>query len=315
MAVINGVLGPLNTADLGFTLMHEHIYVGICSMRAAFPDWLDQEALIERAVRQVMRAKKYGVRTIVESTPCNLGREIEIIRAVAQRSGVNFIAATGLFWTEEPWLRFWETERIVGWLRRDIEEGIQGGPCKAGVIKCATDHPGITETNKKLLQVAARLHRETGVPISTHTTAKNRSALQQQDVLEAEGVDLRRVLIGHCGDCEDIAYLEQILSRGSIIGMDRFGADHVLDFERRVAVVAELCKRGWASQMVLSQDYASRLDWFTDQEITRMAPNWSYHLILERVIPALKLAGVNERQICQMTVLTPRTFFEQQDVY
>ena len=49
------------------------------------------------------------------------------------------------------------TACLVDRLLPDITHGIQGTRVRAGIIKAATDHLGVTELNKKLLQVAARL--------------------------------------------------------------------------------------------------------------------------------------------------------------
>ena len=68
---------------------------------------------------------------------------------------------------------------------------------------------------------------QTGVPISTHTHAATRRGLEQQRIFTEEGVDLSRVVIGHCGDTTDIGYLEELIGNGSYIGMDRFGLDIV----------------------------------------------------------------------------------------
>ena len=148
----------------------------------------------------------------------------------------------------------YDVDALVEWLLPDLERGIQGTTSRAGIIKCATDRLGVTDLNRKLLEVTARAHRRTGAPISTHTSVAHRTGLAQQNVFEAEGVDLSRVVIGHCGDSEDLSYLERILRRGSSIGMDRFGIDIILPTKQRVATIAELCKRGFAGQMVLSHD-------------------------------------------------------------
>ena len=99
MAQINTVLGPMDTKDLGFTLMHEHILIANWSMRQAFADWVDFEAHMKRAVSDVCAAKERGVGTIVDLTPINLGRDIHVIREVAEKAEMPIIAATGL-WPE-----------------------------------------------------------------------------------------------------------------------------------------------------------------------------------------------------------------------
>lgn len=315
MASAQGVLGPIEPGELGFTLMHEHVLVASWAMRRAFPDYVDEAALLEHAVREVEAAMERGVRSMVDLTPINLGRDAKLLREVARRTGLQLVAATGFYWTEEPWMEAWPPETLVGYLRRDLERGMEDTDSRAGIIKCATDRYGVTELNQKLLQVAARAHRATGAPISTHSSVRNRSGLEQQDVFEAEGVDLSRVVIGHCGDTEDVAYLERILERGSTIGMDRFGIDLLLPTPERVATIARLCERRWAEQMVLSHDAACHIDWFPRAMIEQAAPNWSYRHIPDDVIPALREAGVSESQIRQMTVENPRRLFERQEPY
>jgi phosphotriesterase-related protein len=301
---VNGVLGPIDADELGFTLMHEHILIANWSMRQSFADWLDLDAHAERATGEVRSARALGVKTIVDLTPINLGRDIHVIREVAERAEAQVIAATGFYYHEEPWMAGWEADRLVEFLLRDIERGIQGTDSKAGIIKAATAEAGVTRANKKTLQVAARLQKASGVPISTHTTPANRSGLAQQDVFEEEGVDLSRVVIGHCGDTADLDYLETVLRRGSSIGMDRFGLDMILPMKERVVTIAELCRRGWAERMVLSHDACCHIDFFPPG--LPMPPKWNYRHICEDVIPALREEGVPEAQIRAMTVDNPR---------
>ena len=132
---------------------------------------------------------------------------------------------------------------------------------KAGILKCATDHPGVTPAVEEVLRAVARAHRATGVPISTHTEPATRRGLEQQKVFESEGVDLSRVVIGHSGDTADLEYLEELLARGSYLGMDRFGLYGILSFEERVRTVVELCERGHVERLVLSHDAACYNDW------------------------------------------------------
>ena len=117
---------------------------------------------------------------------------------------------------------------------RDIEQGIADTGIKAGILKCATDEPGITPGVERVLRAVAQAHKRTGVPISTHTHAGLRRGLEQQRIFEEEGVDLSRVIIGHSGDSTDVGYLEELIAAGSYLGMDRFGIDVILPFEERV---------------------------------------------------------------------------------
>jgi phosphotriesterase-related protein len=315
MARINGVLGPIDSEDLGFTLMHEHVLIVNWAMRQVFDSWCDRDAHVDHAVAESKAALERGVSSFVDLTPINLGRDIHVIREVAERAEIQVIAATGFYWNEEPWMNGWEVDRFVELLIDDIEKGIQGTDSRAGIIKCATDHLGVTDLNRKLLQVAARLHRATGVPISTHTSAAHRNGLDQQDVFEEEGVDLGRVVIGHCGDSEDLDYLESILARGSTIGMDRFGIDMILPMEKRVSTIARLCQRGFAERMVLSHDACCHFDWFPMEVVRAVAPRWNFRHIPDDVLPALRAEGVTEEHVHAMTVGNPRRIFERQGSY
>ena len=319
MATIQGILGPIDTAELGFTLMHEHIFIANDSMRRAFGGWVDVERATAFASEEAVAARDCGVKTLVDLTPINLGRDIHIMREVAERSGIQVIAATGLYHHEEPWMHGWEADRIVEFLIQDIEKGIQGTDSRAGIIKCATDAPGITTLNEKLLRVAARLHRATGVPISTHTDAAAEVGPGQQDIFEDEGVDLSRVVIGHCGDSNDLEYLEPILRRGSTIGMDRFGIDMVNTTDERVATIVELCKRGYASQMVLSHDACCQMDFWPqdvlENEFKSTVPNWNFRHIPVDVVPALRKQGLSERDLTGLVSGNPRAIFEAQGAY
>jgi phosphotriesterase-related protein len=133
--------------------------------------------------------------------------------------------------------------------------------------------------------------------------------LEQQDVFESEGVDLSRVIIGHSGDTTDLGYLEEVIGRGSYIGMDRFGLDAMLPFEDRVATVAALCERGHADRMVLSHDAACFIDLIPKGTIESAMPNWNFLHISRDVVPALRGRGVTDAQVDQMLVENPRRIF------
>jgi phosphotriesterase-related protein len=122
-------------------------------------------------------------------------------------------------------------------------------------------------------------------------------------------------VIGHSGDTTDVDYLEELIGRGSWLGMDRFGVDVILGFEQRVQIVADLCARGHAGRLVLSHDAMCFSDWFPGDAIAAAAPNWHYTHIVDDVIPALLERGVTEEQVQQMLVDNPRAVFEQQGSY
>jgi phosphotriesterase-related protein len=316
MATVNTVSGPIDTADLGFTLMHEHIIVESPGVKENFPI-VDRQVEIEKAAGKLKDAMARGVKTLVDLTPGDW-RDIPLVKEVVARSQMQVIVATGIYWEVPHHFRA-TTGRSVDYIAelfiRDIKDGIMDTGVKAGIIKCATDEPGVTPDVERILQAAARTHRATGVPISTHTHPASEVGLKQQDVFESEGVDLTRVVIGHSGDSEDIVYLRKLCDRGSYIGMDRFGVDVYLPTPNRVATIAKMCELGYVEKMVLSHDASCYFGWVDPPLREKLVPNWHFNHIPDDVIPALKEAGVSDEQVQTMTVDNPRRIFERQGAY
>lgn len=320
MAMIESVRGPIDSASLGRTLMHEHVFVLSTEIAQNYPEGWDEEAEVANAVTRLRELKQAGIDTIVDLTVVGLGRYIPRIQRINEQVDINIVAATGLYtYSDIPFYFHYRgpgtmldgPEPMVDMFVGDIEQGIAGTGVKAGILKCATDEQGVTPGVERVLRAVAQAHRATGVPISTHTHADTRRGLEQQDIFEQEGVDLSRVVIGHSGDTTDVSYLEELVARGSYIGMDRFGIDVLLPFEERVDTVARMCERGHADRMVLSHDAACVNDWLPQEALAEVTPRWHYLHITEDVIPALRQRGVTDEQITQMIVDNPRAVFEQ----
>lgn len=320
MAMIETVRGPVDTSQLGKVLMHEHVFVLSTEIMANYPDDWEEDTRANDAIARLRELKASGIDTIVDLTVVGLGRYIPRIQRVNAEADINIIVATGLYTYNDvphyfhfrgPGTLLDGPEFMVEMFVHDIEVGIADTGVKAAILKCATDEPGVTPGVERVLRAVAQAHRATGVPISTHTHAHTRRGLEQQDIFESEGVDLSRVVIGHSGDTTDIAYLEELMARGSVIGMDRFGIEVLLPFEYRVNTVATLCERGHAGQMVLSHDAACFNDWLPNAELPTMMPQWNYLHITKDVVPALKARGVTDDQIRAMMVENPRKVFEQ----
>jgi phosphotriesterase-related protein len=199
-------------------------------------------------------------------------------------------------------------EPMVELFTRDIEQGIQGTSSKAAFLKCAIDHHGLTSGVERVMRACAKTSLATGVPVMVHTHPGTKTALEVQRVLGEEGVEPERVLLAHSGDTTDADHLQELAEAGFLLGMDRFGIDAILDFDGRVGVVVELCNRGFAGSMVLSQDAACYIDWVAP-DILPFLPNWHYLHVLNDVVPALLERGVTQEQVDTMLVDNPRRFF------
>ncbi len=324
MAQVQTARGLVDSSQLGTTLMHEHVFVLDQEMQHNYPEeWGSEGKRVADAVARLNELKSRGVDTIVDLTVIGLGRYIPRILRIAERTRLHIIVASGIYTYRDLPLYFHfrgptppeGPDPIEEMLLRDIMEGIADTKVRAGILKCCTDEPGVTPDVERILRVIARVHRRTGVPISTHTHATLRRGLDQQRIFREEGVDLSRVVIGHSGDTTDLGYLEELVRNGSYIGMDRFGIDTILSFEDRVNTVAAMCERGHASRMVLSHDAACFNHWLPERSLPAILPRWHYLHIHNDVIPALTRKGVTEQHLRMMLMENPRRIFEQQSTY
>jgi len=315
MGVINSVLGPLDTTKLGFTLSHEHVMSSSAGILHTYPEFLDRQGALEKAVVDFKEAYDEGLRTIVDTTPMDLGRDIRLLEEVSRRSGVQIIAATGtwqdiprVFWTAEP-------DRIAPLYIREIQEGIEGTGIRAGIIKVANDRGGVTEQGEIILRAAARAHRRTGVPISTHAWAPERVGEQQVRIFEEEGVDLARVYIGHSDDTTELDYLLGLLQKGVWVGLDRLRGGHMAgtpSWEERAEMAKRLIDAGYTHRIMLSHDWSVSPNTLSQeiQEWRHQTNPDGYLFITRRLLPRLRELGVSHETIHTITVDNPRRFFE-----
>src|SRR5579864_864237 len=325
MSTVQTVRGPIDPGQLGPTLMHEHIFVLSTEIMQNYPEaWGEEERRVNDAVARMNELHASGVRSVVDLTVVGLGRYIPRIQRLAEKTPIHIIVATGIYTYNDipfyfhfrgPGTPLGGPEVMVDMFVRDIQKGIADTGVRAGILKCATDAPGVTPGVERVLRAVAQAHRQTGVPISTHTHARSKRGLEQQRIFREEGVDLSRVVIGHSGDTTEIDYLEELIANGSYLGMDRFGIDTILPFEDRVNTVARLCERGHAGKLVLSHDAACFNDWLPERDLPAVLPRWNYLHIHKDVIPALKQRGVTDEHIRIMMVDNPRAIFEKQGAY
>jgi phosphotriesterase-related protein len=319
MAVVSTVRGPIDTADLGRVLMHEHVFVLGEEFRQNYPDYWNEQKRVTDAINQLGELKNLGIDTIVDPTVIGLGRYIPRIQWINEQVDLNIIPATGLytyndvpfqFHYQGPGTLFDMPEPMVDMFVKDLTEGIADTGVKAAFLKCAIEADGMTPGVERVMRAVAAAHRRTGAPITVHTNVHNQSGLMALKLLKEEDVDLTKVVMGHSGDSTDIGYLTQLADAGCLLGMDRFGLDVLLPFEDRVDTVARLARSGYAEKVVLAHDASCFIDWFPESKRAEVAPNWNYRHISEDVLPALRERGVTEEQITTMLVDNPRRYFE-----
>ena len=309
--LINSVTGPIDTTALGPTLIHEHVGGADWSLRMnGGPRFFDYAAVLDKAVALFSKAKhECGITTVVDGTPINLGRDVKLIRDVAERTGINFIVSSGFYYHEEPSLQDCSVDDLYDFLLNDCRNGVADTGIMPGIMKSAVGAAGVTPLLRKILTAIARVSATTGLPVFCHHDVHARTGEEILDIYEHEGVDLNRFILGHSGDTDDLTYLETMLKRGCYIGMDRFAyCDFMLGLQPRVNTIAALWKKGYGSQMMLSHDlvaYRGRIGTSAPQIET---PDLTF--IHKTVFPALIAAGVPQPELDRMITENPRRLFE-----
>jgi phosphotriesterase-related protein len=319
VARIETVKGPVEAEQLGTTLIHEHLLNRDEAVHAQWPQTgtvkedephaVAPEEAFDIAVREARAAVDLGVKTIGEPTAMFLGRDVEFMRRVSEETGLQVIPCTGIY-TYDQLPQFFinrDPDQIADLFVSDIERGIQGTEIKAAFIKCAADEPGVTENIEKVHRATARASVRTGAPIMAHSRPASETGPRQVEIFEEEGVDLGKVQIAHTGDTDDLDYIERLLEKGVWIGLDRYGLDLFLPYDRRQATTRALLERGYADRIFLSADSVASTDWFPPEVIDQLiaagaANEWTIRIVPEKVLPELRESGMTEEQERTMMV-------------
>lgn len=320
--VVQTVLGPIDASELGFTLPHEHIQVSSAGFLQSWPEYFGgREQLVNKAVEKLKEAKAEGVDTVVDVTPADIGRDVRLLEEVSRKSGVHIITSTGHWLVPSLSMQSRTAEELTRFFMLEIERGIDGTGIKPGVIKVATDQPGLNPFLENTLRAAARAGIASGLPIMAHTHSEGRIGEQQAAIFEEEGLSPDRVCLSHSDDIDDVEYLAGLAKRGYVLGMDHLtwgtelavasGIMGSLPWQKRVENIKALIDAGYVEKLFISND------WYFDISMTptgfmagKEQTNPDGILFSSRkVIPHLKELGVTDQQIKTITVENPKRFF------
>ncbi|HEY4917770.1 MAG TPA: hypothetical protein VIH92_12715 [Solirubrobacteraceae bacterium] len=310
MPSVETVQGAVDAQELGLTLVHEHVRFRDEAVANEWPSRYDEQLEYDAALVAVNAAAECGVQTIVDPTAMFGGRDVRFMKRVADETGVRIVACTGIYSYDHlpHYFANRDVDVMADHFVEDIERGIQGTEIKAAFLKCAADAAGVTENVEKIHRAVARASVQTGAPIMAHSMPAVGTGPRQVEIFKEEGVDMSRVQIAHCGDSEDVEYIESLIDSGVYVGLDRYGLEMYLPMEKRNATAAELLRHGHAERLMISQDFCATIDWFPPEaaevfENAGAIRNWSMTLVFDEVAPALRELGVMDDAVFQ-TIFT-----------
>ena len=308
---VNTVTGQVSSDDLGKTLMHEHFIFGYPGYYADFNfGGFDRDEHMAVALNVAEQAKSRGVRTIVDATPNDCGRDANFLKEASERGGINIVCSTGYYYENEGAPAYFKFRSALGDAETEIYEmmvheithGIGDTGVKAGVIKLASSKDEITPYEQMFFRAGARAQRETGVPIITHTQ-EGTMGPEQAELLMAEGANPNRTAIGHMDGNTDVAYHAATLAHGVNIAFDRFGVQGIVGApmdEMRTTALIGLLGMGYGDNMLLSHDkvnvWLGRPLQFPEA-VADLLKNWHTTHLFDNIVPKLKDAGIPEKRI------------------
>ena len=295
---VNTVLGPVRPEDLGVTLTHEHIFIDLRFDGTGVDGVLDD---VNLAIEELRCYKNAGGGAVVDVTNKYLGRNARGLVSVAKETGLNIIASTGYYRAVyyPPHVNELTISKLTDVMVDELTKGIDGTDARAGIIgELATQRDFISAPEERVFRAAARAHKKTGAPLSTHTWLET-LAQDQLDLFEDEGVNLEHVIIGHMGDLSHLDNVHAVLERGANVQFDHVGMEHFQRNTQRVRNVVQLVNEGYANRLFLSQDvcYKHLLHWYDGP---------GYDHLLTSFVPALRAAGVPEADIRTILVENPK---------
>ena len=273
MQLFKTVLGDIREKDLGITLVHEHI---CCYSEYLFQmagnKYLDKKQLLNIAVDYFKFLKdNYGLNTFVDCTPVNIGRDVELLKEISEKSSMNIICSTGFYYTEETVLYASSSDLLAEYMIADAQN------VNAGIIKCAVEGEEFSAFNIKLLKASAMAQLKLKLPIVLHTNAKNKNGLKALEILLSEGVQPQAITVGHLSDTEDLDCIKQIASKGCFIGFDRLYGNYSEEYiANKINAIIELGNAGYEDKILLSHD-ALFFNGFEANPAINKQPRFSYY--------------------------------------
>jgi phosphotriesterase-related protein len=282
----------------GATLIHEHLSAGSTSDRPALQFYKDLDLMSE----EVKACARDGVSCIVDAGTLDLGRRIDALRAIANRSGMLIVAGGGLH-LKDGYApdAFKKSEEEIAEDFYKLATAERWGTI--GEMGTGTAVP-MDADERKVLRAAARLHARTGLSIITHVSdGCARCALDQVDLFESAGANLNHVVIGHLNDIQDqpTAAPLAIAKRGANLGFDHSGSPDDPRLPEYVRTIMAVLEAGHEDRVCLSSDFG-----FLTQKYLRKNGGPGIAMVMTTMVPRLRQAGVNDATLHKILVDNPR---------
>ncbi|MBT2764601.1 phosphotriesterase [Paenibacillus sp. ISL-20] len=298
---IQTVLGPIRPEELGVCACHEHLYVDLSRIKKNEDTCLQDTGLV---LDDLQSFYAYGGRAIVEVTNDGMGRNAQKLAEISKVSNIHIVASTGCY--KDPFIPedklHWNRDQFAEWMIREIGSGIADTSIKPGVIgEIGSSLNEFKPVETELFHGAVAAAKETGLPLSTHTTLGT-CALEQIELFIGEGMPLDQVIIGHQDLNEQDDVVLDVLKAGAYVAMDTIGKENYRSDNARLESLLKFIEQGYEDQLLLSTD-------LTRKSHLHALGGQGYDVVLRSFVPALRGRGITDAVINKLLVTNPQRAF------
>lgn len=285
----------------GITLIHEHTTIDLSRIKGIDDTNLNCK---DETIEEFKELYDLGVRNIIDVTACGMGRNVDYVNEVTEKSKINIIQSTGFY--KEPFLPDfvyeYTVEELKDFMVNEIQNGIDGTNTKAGVIgEIGTSKDSFEKMEKKVFEAAIKVHLETGTIISTHTSLGT-MAREQAKLFIERGVNPKKVIIGHQDLSEDLEQIKYLINEGFWVAFDTIGKNnYVLDTEK-IKFLVDLQENNMIDSIVMSMD-------ITRKSNMKYMGGIGYTYLFTDFVPMMKEAGITDESINKIFVENPKKIF------
>ena len=263
--LITTVLGTVAPSELGIIDAHSHVWIEPVVSGADDAPVLDDEVMIGRELRAF---RDSGGSAIVDCQPVSVGRNGNMLRRLAQASGVHLIACTGFhrkrYYAPTPTLWQMRAEDAADLFVHELtvrltETTDDAEPVRAGFIKIAGEAT-MAETPQHLLEAAAMACRVTDCMISMHTE-KGASVEAFLQFFIDHNVDPQRLVFCHVDKRADFGFHSEIAQSGAMLEYDTFFRPKYDPDHNVWPLLEKMIAAGFAAQVALATDMAEASMW------------------------------------------------------
>ena len=302
---ISTVKGLIDARKVGVCLVHEHILVDFIGAEKYDPTRWNRAQVVEKVISYLMELKKNGCSTFMECTPEYLGRDVKLLRALSEKTGLNILTNTGYYgagnnkYIPEKVFNISAKQLAEIWIK-EYEEGIQGTSIKPGFIKIGVNPGPLSDFHEKLVRSAGLTHLSTGLTITSHT-GPSITAFSEIDVLKKLGVHPSAFIWIHAQNENDWGTYVKAAKMGAWVSLDGLNDKNVNEYIERLFYMKD---NGLLEKTLVSHDAG----WY-DPGKPEDGTFRNFNTLFEKLIPQLKSKGFTQEEINQIMISNPVNAF------